>query len=849
MARYTNTWTPGVWEGVGPVLPTAASDAMSYYQQLLLMVKLINETRENCDKLADFVNDQLEEIVKYLNERIEDFNKSMNTFFEKVQSALDKFKADYEKFKSDMLAAFEQFKSDLLERQEEFERRIDEKIATLEGEWEDMKEEWETIKSEWASMKQEWQTFKAELLKAFEDFKAEMKRLWEEYKSQTNESLENWKEKTFNYFLGQYETIKQLLISQLPEVVQQYLPDALKQIVGIALKYNEETRKIDVNYGPGLAVDDQNRLIPVGDSGGGDSIEAGKGIDLTDNPESHKKVVSVKLAADGGLEFDDNGALKSTDGGSGGGDTIVAGEGIKVAGEGTKTVQSAPATSQTLGGVKTGDPLVTGLEVGEDGTISIHKWTAVDTTPDQEIFDEDMEDVMPNWDIDCKYQPQNLSKVLYVKLQQTTLTELGIPNKVQIINWTPDVEFSYNTTPLISNISTTGMIGQSNFKVTLSGITGNNQVRNGSGEIQFTWDGKENIIKVPFTIRRANMDLDEQTPIKIDGQGISSFGTYTFTSLSDKSISFVMKDGFELSDLDNITATSGTTSTSDIRIVSANSVAELYNPAQPVFRQKNIGDELVTLEIKPSVFGIQNNSSLSSYIQFYVKYNASVWDQFKIVASSEQYTIDNYSQGFSFQIQFPGYNGANFVITSDNPSLIGIGGYLVASKNIGVGSAVTIFAGRYGKASVNITTQYTQTFNKSLEFTVTETNDQPHFAVTTNSTLVGNTGLDIGNPHVDNSSYQFSKAQGLITFWVKSEPMNTLFAYIGAWSYPNLQLKLQNGTVIRNWRREGNDNSETVNDNVTYDFSNVDVEQQILIVYQGNNEIAGYSIVIGKVVD
>lgn len=845
MARYTNTWTPGVWEGVGPVLPTAASDAMSYYQQLLLMVKLINETRENCDKLADFVNDQLEEIVKYLNERIEDFNKSMNTFFEKVQAALDAFKADYEKFKSDMLKAFEQFKSDLLERQEEFERRIDEKIAALEGEWEDMKEEWQTIKSEWAALKQEWQTFKEELLQAFEDFKAEMKRLWEEYKSQTNESLEDWKEKTFNYFLGQYETIKQLLINQLPEVVQQYLPDALKQIVGIALKYNEETRKIDVNYGPGLAVDDQNRLIPTGGSGGGDSIEAGKGISLTDNPGNNKKIVSVKLAADGGLEFDDDGALKSTGGGSGGGDTIVAGEGIKVEGEGTKTVQAAPATSSTLGGVKTGDPLVTGLEVGEDGTISIHKWTAVDTTPDQEIFDEDMEDVMPNWDIDCKYQPQNLSKVLYVKLQQTTLTELGIPNKVQIINWTPDVEFSYNTAPNISNISTTGMIGQSNFKVTLSGTTGNSQIRNGSGEIQFTWDGKENIIKVPFTIRRANMDLDEQTPIKIDGQGISPFGTYTFTSLSDKSISFVMKDGFELSDLDNIAATSGTASTSDIRIVSANSVAELYNPAQPVFRQKNIGDELVTLEIKPSVFGIQNNSSISSYMQFYVKYNASIWDQFKIVANSEEYTVDNYSQSFSFQIQFPGYNGANFVITSDNPSLIGIGGYLVASKNIGVGSAVTIFAGRYGKASVNITTQYTQTFNKSLEFTVRETNDQPHFAVTTNSTLVGDTGLDLGNPHVDNSSYQFSKAQGLITFWVKNSPFNTLFCWIGGGL--DFILKLQNGTVIRSF---GSQNPKDIlNSQVSFDFQSVDTGTTILASYAGTTEVGAYEVPIGKVVD
>lgn len=846
MARYTNTWTPGVWEGVGPVLPTAASDAMSYYQQLLLMVKLINETRDNCDKLADFVNDQLEEIVKYLNERIEDFNKSMNTFFEKVQSALDAFKADYEKFKSDMLAAFEQFKSDLLERQEEFERRIDEKIAALEGEWEDMKEEWETIKSEWASMKKEWQTFKEELLQAFEDFKAEMKRLWEEYKSQTNETINDWLDEKFNYLLGAFAALKQELIDSLPDIVLEKLPEAMKKLAGVCIEYDPDTSTFNLLYDEHFARDDQNRLTWVGGSdGGGDSIEAGKGIDLTDNPESHKKVVSVKLAADGGLEFDDNGALKSTDGGSGGGDTIVAGEGIKVAGEGTKTVQSAPATSSTLGGVKTGDPLVTGLEVGEDGTISIHKWTAVDTTPDQEIFDEDMEDVMPNWDIDCKYQPQNLSKVLYVKLQQTTLTELGIPNKVQIINWTPDVEFSYNTTPLISNISTTGMIGQSNFKVTLSGITRNSQVRNGSGEIQFTWDGKENIIKVPFTIRRANMDLDEQTPIKIDGQGISSFGTYTFTSLSDKSISFVMKDGFELSDLDNITATSGTTSISDIRIVSANSVAELYNPAQPVFRQKNIGDELVTLEIKPSVFGIQNNSSLSSYIQFYVKYNASVWDQFKIVASSEQYTIDNYSQGFSFQIQFPGYNGANFVITSDNPSLIGIGGYLVASKNIGVGSAVTIFAGRYGKASVNITTQYTQTFNKSLEFTVTETNDQPHFAVTTNSTLVGNTGLDIGNPHVDNSSYQFSKAQGLITFWVKSSPFNTTFVWIG--NELTFKLKLQNGTTIKSFGTQNP--KDIVNSQASFDFQDVDTGTTILASYAGNTEVGAYEVPIGKVVD
>ena len=83
-------------------------------------------------------------------------------------------------------------------------------------------------------------------------------------------------------------------------------------------------------------MEDQDRLIPTGGSGGGDSIEAGKGIDLTDNPENNKKIVSVKLAADGGLEFTEDGSIRST--GGSGGDTIVAGEGIKVAGEGTKTV-------------------------------------------------------------------------------------------------------------------------------------------------------------------------------------------------------------------------------------------------------------------------------------------------------------------------------------------------------------------------------------------------------------------------------------------------------------------------------------------------------------------------------
>ena len=52
MKAFKNEWTPSVWEGVGPVLPTAVQDALTYYQQLLVMVNAINETRDNADKLA-----------------------------------------------------------------------------------------------------------------------------------------------------------------------------------------------------------------------------------------------------------------------------------------------------------------------------------------------------------------------------------------------------------------------------------------------------------------------------------------------------------------------------------------------------------------------------------------------------------------------------------------------------------------------------------------------------------------------------------------------------------------------------------------------------------------------------
>ena len=841
MARYTNTWTPGVWEGVGPVLPTAASDAMSYYQQLLLMVKLINETRDNCDKLADFVNDQLEEIVKYLNERIEDFNKSMNTFFEKVQSALDAFKADYEKFKSDMLEAFEQFKSDLIERQEEFERRIDEKIAALEGEWEDMKEEWETIKSEWASMKQEWQTFKAELLKAFEDFKAEMKRLWEEYKSQTNESLEDWKEKTFNYFLGQYETIKQLLISQLPEVVQQYLPDALKQIVGIALKYNEETRKIDVNYGPGLAVDDQNRLIPTGGSGGGDSIEAGKGISLTDNPGNNKKVVSVKLAADGGLEFDDDGALKSTDGGSGGGDTVVAGEGIKVEGEGTKTVQSAPATSSTLGGVKTGDSDVTGLTVAEDGTISIKKWTPIDITKDFEFFDSNLENVAPLWTLDGQYSPNGRQFTLYGRMSESAIESIGIPQNATIV-WNPDSVWEYDTRPIAGAIQTNSLIQNATFSVRIDlPAVG---ARNGSGEIQFSWKGKENVSKIQFKVVKADLDLDEQTPVVIAGTPIGEGGSTVFENLDMKSIGFKMKDGTIVSDLQKIKNSENVDRILGIEAQNRN--CALQGGLTPSLQANNLIDGPVSIKIKRQAFGIQTDQTLESLVNINVNFQNSVWDGVKLVCQASDNTIDNFTTNNTLQFLFPGYSGANaadFEIVQDDGEVVGIGGLGRTQSPIQAGSAVTLFAGRFGTVTLTLRTKnYVTTFSKTITITVRQTDNVPHIKLTTNQTSVGDQALDLTKPRTVEIK-NFSKAQGIVTFWASAYPNK---AYVLGNDPVGVNVKLNNIVV---WTFQLRADTDLNNVQFSVDLTSHAVGELFTIDYSATRFEQPVNITFGKVVD
>lgn len=842
MKSYSNQWTNFEYNQLEHTIPAVVlNTGLTYYDEIKIMIDQINQIKDNCDGLAKFVNESLQNIVDYLNERIEDFNKSMNTFFEKVQAALDEFKADYEKFKSDMLEAFEQFKSDLIARQEEFERRIDEKIAALEGEWEDMKEEWSTIKSEWASMKQEWQTFKEELLQAFEDFKAEMKKLWEEYKSQTNESLEDWKEETFNYFLGQYETIKQLLINQLPEVVQQYLPDALKQIVGIALKYNEETRKIDVNYGPGLAVDDQNRLIPTEGSGGGDSIEAGKGIDLQDNPETHKKTVSVKLAVDGGLEFDESGALKSTGGGSGGGDTIVAGEGIKVEGEETKTVQSAPATSSTLGGVKTGDSDVTGLTVAEDGTISIKKWSPIDITKDFEFFDSNLENVAPLWTLDGQYSPNGRQFTLYGRMQKSAIESIGIPQAATIV-WNPDSVWEYDTRPIAGAISTNSLIQNATFSVRID--LPNLGARNGSGEIQFSWKGKENVSKIQFKVVKADLDLDEQTPVVIDGTPIGEDGSITFENLDMKSIGFKMKDGTIVSDLQKIK--NNNVANSILSIEAQNSNCALQGGLTPSLQAKNLIDGPVSIKIKRQAFGIQTDQTLRNLVNINVNFQNSVWDGVKLVCQASDDTIDNFTTNNTLQFLFPGYSGANasdFEITSDDGEVVGVGELGRTQSSITAGSQITLFAGRFGTVTLTLRTKnYATTFSKTISITVRSTDNVPHIKLATNSTSVGDQALDIANPRAVEIK-NISKAQGTVTFWAQAYPSKK---YVFRNDPVNISVKLNNVQV---WGFQIRDDTDLNNGQFSVDLSSHAVGELFTIEYGATRFEQPVNITFGKVVD
>lgn len=826
------------WYKLSLILPSIYNNSMSVIEAFQPMLDCINDVNQNFNELVDWTNTRDDELVDYLNQQLEDFTNANNEFYQKIDNLVQQFiedvTADIEAFKTEIKQVVEDYKNYLDQKYQEFTENMTAEFNALKQAFEELKAKVDKFMTD---MTAAFEAFKQEimdLIKGIQDDVADWKEEWEQFKLQIKA-----------YVDGLFDGLEQFIKDNLETIVKRLLKEVFGETAGICLGYDADSNTINLLYDEHFARDNQNRLTLVsGAGGGGDSIEAGQGIGLQDNSENHKKTVSVRLAPDSSLGFDDDGALKYTGSTGGSGDTVVAGQAIEITGEDSvKTINAKIATKDTVGVVKTGDPLVTGLDVAADGTISIHKWTAIDTTADQEIFDSNMQDVMPNWNIDCKYNPGDLQAKLYIKLSADTLQELGLPTNVQIIDWVADPSFDYETIPVVSSVSTTGLIGQANCVITISSNVSGHRVRNGTGTLVFTWTGKENVIRVPFTVTHANMELDETNPIKIDGQPIGSFGSYTFETLTDKNIIFVMKDGTEVSNIGKLSYVQLAGQNFDI--VSENNSCSLQNRESPLLQQKNIVDGIVELKMNPAVFGMSNNDSLQNVLQFYVNYNSAIWDTFKIVNQQEDYTMENYSSNLSLTFEFPGYHGDKFVITSDNPSLIGIGAYLVASKNMDVNQAVTIYAARHGTTQVSITTSYVTTFTKTIDFTVTETNNQPHFAVTTNSSLVGDTGLDIANPKLNNSSYQFSKAQGLITFWVKNFPFNTTFVWIGGGK--DFLLKLQNGTIIRQF---GTQNSKDVlNSEVGFDFQSVETGTTILASYPGNTEVGAYSVVIGKVVD
>lgn len=825
------------WYKLSLILPSIYNNSMSVIEAFQPMLDCINDVNQNFNELVDWTNTRDDELVDYLNQQLEDFTNANNEFYQKIDNLV-------QQFMEDVTADIEAFKTEIKQVVEDYKNYLDQKYQEFT---ENMTAEFNALKQAFEELKAKVDKFMTDMTAAFEAFKQEIMALIKGIQDEVANWQEEWEQYKLQikaYVDGLFDGLEQFIKDNLETIVKKLLKEVFGETAGICLGYDADSNTINLLYDEHFARDEQNRLTLVSGVGGGDSIEAGQGIGLQDNPETQKKTVSVKLAAGGNLGFDDDGGLKYTGETGGSGDTVVAGQAIEITGEeSVKTINAKIATKDTVGVVKTGDPLVTGITIAADGTISKYKWSAVDVTDDQEIFDSNMENANP-WTVDCKYNPEDLQATLYIKLSAQTLQELGLPTNVQITDWAANLSLDYETVPDVSSVSTNDLIGQANCKVTLSSTTSKHRVRNGTGNLVFTWTGKENVIKVPFTVVHANMELDETNPIKIDGQAIGSFGNYTFTTLTDKNIVFVMKDGTEVS---NIGKLCYPVIASQIDIVSENNSCSIQNRESPVLQQKNIVDGIVEFKLNPAAFGMSNKDALQTVLQFYVKYNSAIWDSFKVVSQQEDYTMDNYTSNLSLTLEFPGYHGANFVITSDNPSLIGIGEYLVGSKNVGANYAVSIFAARFGTTQVSITTSYVTTFTKTIDFTVTETNNQPHFAVTTNSTLVGDTGLDIANPKLDNSSYQFSKAQGLITFWVNSQPKNDLFAYIQRGN--PFTIETSTGQVIVDCGTGDNGNYMVNNRNFVFDFSTLDVGTEIFAKYNGNQQIGAYRVKIGQVVN
>lgn len=856
MKTFKNEWTPSVWEGVGPVLPTAVQDALTYYQQLLIMVNAINETRDNADKLAEYTNTELNNIVDYLNERIRDFNTSMNEFFDRTDKAMDKFMRDEtanrEAFEAEMEAAFNQFTTNINNQWNEFKHTVEQWMDQMNSEWNAVKEAWEAVKAAWEQMKRDWEAFRTQMVSDFEQFKEEIRRLFNEYKNQTNEDLNAWKIATFNYFQGQYDSIKAALEAKLPDIVSNKLPDVLADYAGICLYYDPETRKINVGYDEGLARNGENKLIVTsgGGAGGGVTVKAGVGINVQVNEADNQATVSGKIAQASeigmvkvgtGLEISEDGTLNAT--GGAGGDTVTAGVGIEVTDVegGSKQISVKKGSATELGAYRVGS----GLEVDEAGVLQVKRWQPIDTTAAFEFFDKNIQPIGDTLELNFNYGAATYrSAAVYYRMQADSLAQLGRPDTVTVTDWVPDKRWTYDSTPGFS-LSTQGLIGNAtgviNFDTTNPGSHGPiyGPIRNGHGNIVLMWNNKQNTVTLPFVVKGRDFILDQVHPININGTPIGEGDTYSVTSFGDLEVTYNLVDGtviynsyiFWNDNKSNSTYTKGSGFDADI----SNSCVKI-NINTGMLTTLNANSGAVAYKINKPYIGMDTpNIGPTTVVNFNINYdNLSQNPTIKL----SQSTTKNFGSSIVGQIQWPGYTGSNFTVRVDNVNIAGLNDYNRNSINVRVGDQFNIIPNRDGE--VNITATPADYIGATAQTKVVVTLDEvskPHIKVTTNSTQVGDTSRDIANPatvDVGNLA-KFSKAQGVITFWTTGEPIT----YIG--SAFDSGLKIGNQTISR-WQ-------DGTRQTLTYDFTNTAVGTKISVVFSGNEWRGAYNIIIGEVVE
>ena len=839
------------WDRLSLILPSVYANTMSFYEALQGVIDSVNDTRQDMNDLVDWTNERDDELVKYLNKQIQDFTNANNEFYQKVDNLV-------QKFITDETAAREQFEQDITNLVNEYKQYLDEKYAQFTAE---ITEKFNTLKNQFDALKTAVDTFMHDMTAAFEAFKQEIRDLINQYHDENEQfktDLEAWKTATFNYFMGQYDTIKAALEARLPDIVAEKLPSILAEYAGICLYYDPETRKLNVGYADGLARNGDNKLIATGGGGtGGDTISAGNGIAITDADGT--KRVAVKIGQN--LSFSDDGTLNAT-----GGDTISAGNGIAITDEsGVKRVavkigqnlsfsddgtlnatgggaEVPIATADTVGIVKTGDKTKTGLTISADGTISINQWTPIDVTKDFEFFDKNMTNVAPLWTLDMHYQPKNSSenKTLYVRMSQDAINTLGIPTNASIINWTPDEAWTYGTAPDIQSISTSGLLSNSTFKVTISSNQGTSCLRNGTGTIQFSWQGKENVSTLQFKVIKSEFKLDPVHPISIDRTPIANNDTFKFNLNNwnkNITISFNMADGTSVSNYDYIQGGGYANSNEGKFEITNDCATAQYSSLH--FGTKNIANGQVTFQVISDALGINTSSARESIVTFNVEYDAQeIFDTWSINLSSD--TLVNFGATGIIQLNVGTYNGAQLVVTVDDEHILGIDRYNGKSTTIARGSSKALYPNRNGTATITVTTPYVSTLNMTKTVTVTNNDEmKPHIKVTTNSTQVGDTSRDIANPatvDVGNLA-KFSKSQGVITFWLSNMPQSN---YIGYGKYPQI-IFLNDTSII---------GSEAGTPSVaTYDFTNATVGDKLKIKWYGNDWCGAYELIFGEVVE